>query len=101
MHVSTFNSFFELLHRSFRAKTNFNGMLSLAKLVYQTYLIATVFRSWARRRRIIGHLLHLLSKAQGPHVRPDLFNVCEAFRFCPGLARIIPAQSIFSIGWPN
>lgn len=45
--------------------------------------IALVLSSqiFCRLLLLVAHLFHLLSKAQGPHVCPNFFDVCEAFIF--------------------
>src|SRR5215813_5288355 len=50
---------------------------------------------------LLAHLFHFLAQAQRAHVCPHFLDIRQAFFFCPGLARIPPTQSIFTMGGPD
>src|SRR5215471_4941686 len=50
---------------------------------------------------LLSCLFHFLAQAQRAHVCPHFLDIRQAFFFCPGLARIPPTQSIFTMGGPD
>src|SRR5690349_2726480 len=45
--------------------------------------------------------LHLLSRTEWSHIRPDFFDVGEAFLFRARLAGIVPPEGVFAVGGPD
>jgi hypothetical protein len=49
----------------------------------------------------IRSLVHFLAQAQGAHVGPHFFYVCQTLGFRARLAGVCPAQCVLSIGRPD
>jgi hypothetical protein len=56
------------------------------------------------KRKLIAlrfiRLCHFLSQTEWPHIRPDFFDVGQAFRLRVGLTDITPTKRVFPISRP-
>src|SRR6266545_4863225 len=70
-------------------------MIALTKPIDQGLFAGYVrIRKRRRRRRILGHFLHLFSQAQRPHISPNFPDVGQTFRLRADFPDILPPERI-------
>lgn len=55
----------------------------------------------ARALSLFRVFFHRLSETERPHVRPDLFDVCQALFFSTGLPGVVPPERVLPVGRPD
>src|SRR6185503_17503120 len=54
----------------------------------------------SNRLTILRRFFHLLSQAQGPHVRPHFFDVGQTIFLSSAFSGVLPAERILAVRWP-
>src|SRR5262249_9853957 len=90
------------LYGLFRPQSRLNRMVTLTEAIDEALLLRSVWIGrWRRRRRIPGHLLHLLPKAQRPHIGPDLLDQGQAVGLWTNFADIPPPEGVLLVFRPD
>src|SRR5436853_1275264 len=101
VHVVAVDRLLQQCGRALRTQPCFDRVVAFAEAFYKTLLLRSIrVRSRRRRGWVLRKLLHFLSQAERPHVRPDLFNVGEAVGFRAGLAGVSPPKRILFVLGP-
>src|SRR5437588_156751 len=78
-----------------------SGPRSASESTCLTVIVLSLNSEARLHDRRASRRFHLLSEAQGPHVRPDLLDVGEALLLRPLLARVRPAERVLAVCGPD